>query len=303
MVGSRFAALGTLALAFALAGPATAQTPAPGADALGQARTAWEKGALESSEALYREALEKGGLSPSETLEGYVRLGSIRASFNKRESAVAAFKAASILDDKFSVPREAGTRGMALAERARRETARIGSIQLALQVPKEVQSGKSFKVTATLDKGHISIVNRLGLLAKDGTTGKEITLDARPETSVEFEVGSDITLPGASIVVHIDALDTHKNRLASAEERVRVPDDKPPAPVAAGVAKKEPANPLAPAKPVNADTGARKGGGFWSSPWPYVVGGLAVVGIGTAVYFGTRPAQIVTVGQVGVGDE
>jgi hypothetical protein len=44
------------------------------------------------------------------------------------------------------------------------------------------------------------------------------------------------------------------------------------------------------------DTGARKGGGFWSSPWPYVIGGVALAGAGTAVYFGTRPSEQVAVG-------
>ena len=48
------------------------------------------------------------------------------------------------------------------------------------------------------------------------------------------------------------------------------------------------------------DTGGRKGGSFWSSPWPYIIGGIAVVGAGTAVYYGTRPPQTVTVGAVGV---
>jgi hypothetical protein len=284
-----------------MAGDAFADASA-GAPALRQARAAWDRGALEVAEPHYREALEKGGLAPKEVLEGYVRLGAIRAALGKRESAVNAFKAASILDDKFTVPSEAGLRGAALADRARRETARIGSIQLGIQAPKEVASGKSFKVTATLDKGHLPIVQRIGLSAKDGTTGKEITLDAKPEESVDFEVGSEITLPGATIVVHLDALDSHQNRLASIEERVRVPEDKavavapvPLKPSATATTSPKPA-------PSAADTGVRKSGGFWSSPWPYVVGGLAVAGIGAAVFYGTRPIENVNVGPVGVGD-
>jgi hypothetical protein len=298
--GSRFAALSTFVLVGAMAGNALADASA-GASALRQARAAWDRGALEVAEPHYRDALEKGGLAPNEVLEGYVRLGAIRAALGKRDSAVAAFKAASILDDKFAVPSEAGSRGAALADRAKRETSRIGSIQLGLQSPKEVPSGKPFKVTATLDKGHLPIVQRIGLSAKDGTTGKEVTLDAKPEESVELEVGSDVTLPGASIVVHVDALDNHQNRLASVEERVRVPEDKGVA-VAPVPVKTSPTPGATGAKPPPpaADSGVRKGGGFWSSPWPYVVGGLAVAGIGAAVFYGTRPVENVKVGPVGV---
>lgn len=271
---------------------ARAAENSPGAAALRQARAAWDRGALEAAEPLYREALERGGLAPTEVLEGYVRLGSIRAVLKKSESATAAFKAASIIDDRFSIPTEAGARGANLAERAKRDTAKIGSIQLAVRVPKEATAGKSFKVTATLDRAHLPIVNRIGLSAKDGTTGKEVTLDAKPDESVEFEIASDVTLPGASILVHIDALDGHQNRLASAEERIKVPDAAPspviPARVAGG------------AKEVPKEKEAPKKTSFFSTPWPYVVGGAAVLGIAAAVFFGTRPAQNVQVGSPAV---
>lgn len=270
-----------------------------GAPALRQARAAWDRGALETAEPLYREALEKGGLAPVEVLEGYLRLGSIRAALGKKESAVAAFRAASVLDDKFVVPIEAGSRGIVLAEKARKDTAKIGSIQLALHVPKEASSGKSFKVTATLDRAHLPIVSKIGLFAKDGTTGKEVSLEAKPDESIEFEIGGDITLPGASILVHVDALDGHQNRLASAEERVRVPDKETKAPEAPPSAR-EPSAAVPTGRPPAGDAGVRRGGTFWTSPWPYVVGGIALVGASAAVYFGTRPSENVSIGQVGV---
>jgi hypothetical protein len=306
--GSRAVVLSALAFSVMATGDARAGEAAPGAAALRQARSAWESRNLETAEPLYKEALEKGGLAPQEVLEGYIRLGSIRAALGKKESAINAFRAASILDEKFSVPSEAGSRGNALAEKAKRDTAKIGSIQLSLQVPKEAREGKPFKVTATLDRPHLPIVNKIALQAKDGTTGKEITLDAKPEESVEFEVGGDITLPGASILVHIDALDGHQNRLASAEERVRVPESKDGG---GGAAAKEPSSKdkdkdsssvsaSLSNKPPAADQGARRGGGFWSSPWPYVIGGIALAGAGAAVYFGTRPSENVSVGAVGV---
>ena len=82
----------------------------PGASALRQARTAWDHNALEAAEPHYREALEKGGLAPAEVLEGYVRLGSIRAALGRKDAAIAAFRAASVLDERFPVPTEAGAR-------------------------------------------------------------------------------------------------------------------------------------------------------------------------------------------------
>ncbi|MBX3212084.1 MAG: tetratricopeptide repeat protein [Labilithrix sp.] len=301
--GARAAALGTVVVLGLLAGEAHAADAAAGGPALRQARAAWDRRALETAEPLYREALEKGGLAPNEVLEGYVRLGSIRAVLGKRDSAIAAFRAASILDSDFNVPGEAGSKGAALAERAKRDTAKIGSIQLAVQAPREVQPGKSFTITATLDKAHLPIVSRIGVIAKDGTTGKEVSLDAKPDEAVEFEIDSDITLPGASILVHVDALDGHDNRLASTEERVRVPEkDTDKGAVAGRSGSKEGSGGSGGDKPAG-DPDVRKGGAFWSSPWPYVIGGIALVGAGTAVFFGTRPSPNVSVGQVGVREQ
>lgn len=280
----------------AAASSAYAGDTAPGGPALRQARAAWDRGALETAEPLYREALEKGGLAPQEVLEGYVRLGSIRAALNKKDQALAAFRAASIIDATFQVPSEAQQRGQTLAERAKKDTAKIGSIQLSMDAPRETPAGKSFKVTAKLDKGHLPIVNKIGVTAKDGTTGKEISLDAKPDESVEFEIGSEITLPGASIVVHVDALDSHQNRLQSAEERVRVPDNGGPSASTSSGSSSASSSAIN-TKPTPAgDQSLRRGGGFWSSPWPYVIGGLAVAGVGTAVYFGTRAPENVNVG-------
>ena len=173
------------------AAPAYASESAAGGPALRQARAAWDKGALDTAEPLYREALEKGGLAPTDVLEGYVRLGSIRASNGKKDQAVAAFRAASILDSTFAVPTEAGPKGPAYAAQAKKDTAKIGSIQLSIKAPKEATSGKPFTVTASLDSAHIPIVAKIGLVARDGTSGKEVVAEAKPGESVELEVASD----------------------------------------------------------------------------------------------------------------
>lgn len=278
------------------AAPAHASETAAGGAALRQARAAWDRGALDTAEPLYREALEKGGLAPADVVEGYVRLGSIRASHGKKDTAIAAFRAASILDSSFAVPSEAGPKGPAYAAQAKKDTAKIGSIQLSMRAPKEATSGKSFTVTASLDSAHVPIVAKIGLVARDGTSGKEATAEGKPGDSVELEVPADVTMPSASILVRVDALDSHGNRLASAEERVRVPDRDDGRVAAAGGAGAKAKDAAGASSASGGDSGARKGGGFWSSPWPYLIGGAALAGAGTAVYFGTRPPDQVSVG-------
>jgi hypothetical protein len=283
------------------AAPAHAAESSPGGPALRQARAAWESGKLDTAEPLYREALEKGGLAPNEVLEGYVRLGSIRAAHNKKDQAVAAYRAASILDAGFSVPPEAGPKGPRFADQAKKDTQKIGTIQLSIAVPKDAPAGKSFKITASLDKAHVPIVSRIGLVAKDGTTGKETTLEAKTEENVDFEIPGDIVLPNSSIVVRVDALDSHANRLASAEERVKIPESaEKPAAVVTGPSNTGPSSSGSSTMYRDGDSNVRKGGTFWSTPWPYVIGSVALAGAGAAVYFGTRPPDVVSVGQVGV---
>jgi len=292
-LGPRALALGCVVLITMAASVGAAE--APGGASLQKGRAQWDKGSLENAEPLYRDALEKGGLAPNEVLEGYVRLGAIRAAIGKKDGAVAAFRAASILDASFAVPSEAGPKGASYAEKAKKDTARIGSIQLSMKAPKETPPGKPFKVTATLDAPHLQVVQKIALVAKDGTSGKESTLDLKPEESVEFEVPQDVTLPGAAIVVRVDALDSHQNRLASVEQKVHVPNDDK-AVAGGGAGKGGGAGVFTP--PPNEEK--RKGGSFWSTPWPYVIGGVAIAGAGAAVYFGTRPPADVSVGQVEV---
>ena len=299
---SRAWALGCLVLGAVAtsAWPAYATEVAAGGPALRQARAAWDKGAIETAEPLYREALEKGGLAPADVLEGYVRLGSVRASLGKKDQAIASFRAASILDSTFAVPTEAGPKGPALAAQAKKDTAKIGSIQLTMKAPKEVPSGKSFKVIADLDAAHVPIVAKIGLVARDGTSGKEFVAEGKPGEAVELEVASDVTMPNASVLVRIDALDRQGNRLASTEERVRVLEAGAAGAVVAVGSSSSSSSSSSSGSASSGDTSPRKGGGFWSSPWPYVVGGLALAATGTAVYFGTRPSDQVSVGQVGV---
>lgn len=300
----RATVVSALVLASAVVSTTTVSTAhagdAAGAPALRQARAAWERGSFVTAEPLYREAIEKGGLAPDELLEGYVRLGAMRASAGKKDQAVAAFRAAAIVDASFSVPTEAGAKGATLAAQAKKDMEKFGSIKLTLDTPKEAPAGKPVKVTAHLDAAHLKIVSRVAVVARDGTTGKDFTRETKPEDTMDFEVPSDLTLPNASIAVRVDALDSRQNRLASAEERVRVTGELAPvASASAGTKDKDTKEASATTMPP--DESPRKGGAFWSSPWPYIIGGVALAGAGAAFYFGTRPADTVAVGQVGVG--
>lgn len=260
-----------------------------GAAALRQARAAWDRGAVSESEGYYRDALAAGGLAPAEVIEGYVRLGAARASAGKKAQAIAAFRAAAILDPKFAVPPEAGPTGNTLAARARKDTAKIGAIDLSLSAPKQAPIGKPFTVLVQLDSAHVPIVAKLAVVARDGTSGKETRLEAPVGTNTEIEVPSNLTMPGANLTLRADALDAHDNRLASAEEHVQIGDG------AAAVATKTSTAPAA----AKSEAPSRSSG-FWSTPWPYVIGGVALASVSTAVYFGTRPPDQVSVGSVDV---
>lgn len=279
---------------------AHAESAAPGAAALRQARAAWERGSFVTAEPLYREAIEKGGLAPDELVEGYVRLGAMRAAAGKKDQAVAAFRAAAILDAGFAVPPEAGPKGSGLAAQAKKDTERFGSIKLTLDAPRDAPAGKGFRVTARLDAAHLKIVSRVAVLARDGTSGKEFTRDVRPEEYVDFDIPAELTLPQASVIVRVDALDKNQNRLASAEDRVRVTGDLGPSAGGGGGTSASQGASSASTTAPPADDAPRKGGSFWSTPWPYIIGGVALAGAGAAVYFGTRPLDTVPVGQVGV---
>lgn len=292
---------------FFAATPAQADDGADGNAALNKARAAWDRGALKEAESAYRDAIEKGGLEPSEVLEGYVHLGVIRSSLGKKDQAVAAFRAAAVLDDSFVVPPEAGRRGAALAARAKKDTAKFGSLIVTIEAPKETPSEKTFRIVAHIDALHVPIVDKIALVAREGVTSKTTTMVAKAGESVTFDVPAEFVTPYGNILARVDALDRHANRLASAEARVRMTNNNrplegplaKPVPVPATPASKPSLVVVKPASTPR-DSAQEKGGTFWSSPWPYVIGGVVLAGAGAAVFVATRPSDDVTIGQVGV---
>lgn len=283
--------LGVLAFAFLTVAVDLRAQPAPGGDGgtLGRARAAWDRAEFDVAETLYKEAIERGGLERGPLLDAYVRLGSARAVSGKRDLAMAAFRRAALLDPKFAVPPEAGKKVGQLAETARKEEARIGPVVLKIKVPRSAPAGVPFRVDATLDAAHTAIVGKLTVEARDGIGGQAFSASQPPATEVHFDLPGKVAMPDADLVVRVTALDAQDNQLALASDHVRVgpATEAAPAPIArAPRASTDPA----------ADGGAGKKGSFWASPWPYVVGGLALAAGGAALYVFTRPGDEVTIG-------
>jgi hypothetical protein len=256
--------------------------------ALDRARSAWDSGELDAAGPLYQKALEAGGLAPADVLDAYVHLGAALAVAGKPKPALDAFRQAAALDGKFHVPPEAGKKAVAVAEQARKEKGRGGDLALSAEIPSGAKAGAPFAVKAAVDGGHLGLVDQVRIEVRDSLSGRSFDRAEPAAAQVRFEVPTRMTLPGARLVVHIDALDTHANRLASLEEKVTITDV---------VAREVAASPIDETQGKDKDKKEGKSsGGFWSTPWPYVIGGVALAAGGTAVYFATRPGDEVTVG-------
>jgi hypothetical protein len=294
-----------------VAGPALADTPPPaGADALASARNAWAQHHFKDAEPLYKSALDHGGLAPSDTLDAYAHLGAARAALGRTDLSRAAFRQAAFIDAHFEVPalpRVASRRAHKIASLARRDEAKLGSIRLNAAIPQSVPAGESFTIDATLDARHAGVTAKIGIDARDSLSGKHYSTTDVAAPTVHFEVPADVTLPGATLVVRVDALDPHDNRLASREQRVQVQAGDAPAaeglPKSAGPNSMSPMSAEAPAA-LTFDLGSddrhtkegEKHGGFWHSPWPYFIGGLVLAAGGAVTYYELRPTDDVSLG-------
>ncbi len=250
-----------------------------GAPALERARAAWSQGEFEAAEPAYLEALEKGGLPRDATLECYIKLGAVRGVLGKKDLALAAFRTAALLDASFVVPPEAGKKTVVLADaaKAQQQKVGVGPLKADPSAPAEVDGAAAFAVNVMLDPAHAAVIARLSLQVFDGSTGKTFRFDEPTQAPVvHFRVPPTIVLPGARLVLHIDALDVHDNVLAEGESRVSVR-----------------ATPVSSSKPAEGGSG---GTSFWATPWPYLIGGSLLAGAGVGAYFIFRPPTMVAVG-------
>jgi hypothetical protein len=258
---------------------AWAERPA-GAVALDQARDAWGRGEFPQAEALYQEALSRGGLKRDQALECWVHVGSARAVLGKKDLAMAAFRQAALMDASFAVPPEAGKRALQVAEAVRKQQVGFGELRLKLNVPTSPPASVPLPVIVSMDAAHTGLVTRLFFVAKDTATTKGFEFENLPADSVKFTIPSSLMASGADLLVRVDALDGSDNQLASSETHVRVRGVAAPGGIAEQPEEKH-------------------GGGFWSSPWPYVIGGVVLSGAvaGTVgIYFGAKTPTQVNVG-------
>ena len=284
-----------LVVVMTCASPVYAQSSAPTAPpatekALQRAREAWDGGDFDLAPGLYQRAIDAGSLRRADVVEAYVRMGSALAAGGKSKLAVIAFRQAALLDPVFVVPPEAGKKAVALAEKARRAQRRVGALALSAQVPDEVPSGATFAVDVTLAPGHSFLVDSVGLVVRDSLAGRSFQQDSPPDVNLHFDVPLRMTLPDASLVVRVQAFDTHNNELISSEKRVHVARA-----VAAPSLALTALGPLHPSRSGNHAHGASSGG-FWTTAWPYILGGAALAAGGAAVYFASRPTDDVNVG-------
>ncbi len=271
----------------------------PGAFALSSGRIAFAAHRWKDAEALYKSALDHGGLAPPETLEAYVRLGAARAALGRRDLARVAFRQAALIDAHFHVPKEAGKHAATYAAAAKKEEAKLGSIVLNATIPQSVPAAESFGVDATLDARHARVTTKIGILARDPLTGRSWASSEVAATTVHFDVPVDVVMPGATLVLRVDALDPHDNRLATREQRVRVEEAAPAPAAVAALPAAQPTSPMAPAAfTFTTDSGSgdksTKHGGFWSSPWPYFLGGLVLAAGGAVTYYELHPTDDVS---------
>jgi len=76
--------------------------------------------AVRRAENFYKTALDRGGLSPAETIDAYVRLGSARAILKRTALARAAFRQAAAIDA--TLPRSTGSGAPRISSRDARTT-------------------------------------------------------------------------------------------------------------------------------------------------------------------------------------
>jgi hypothetical protein len=286
--------------------PIVARDAPRGSASLERARAAWNRGDFDTAETLYREALDQGALQKKDVLEAYVFMGSARAVQGKKDPALVAFREAALLDPRFKTPAEAGKRANQLAEVARKQQATIGQIVLKADMPPSIAVGQAFPISVTLDPAHVAILTRVGLSVNDGLGKKPFVFEQPAAAQLRFNVPGNVAVADARLIVKLVGLDLHDNELVTTESHVQVGGAGAaiaPARVAGNDATSAHGDSgRGEAGSANAKRERDSGGSksIWSTPWPYLIGGVALAGAGGAVYFATRPGDQVTVTQVRV---
>lgn len=247
---------------------------------LAQAADLWEQAMLTESAPLYEKALKEGGMFPSDVVLAYARIGTVQALLKQKEAALSSFRVAAVINPEFELPSESGKLAKDLYEKARKDAAaQGGKLEVSVSAPERVDANKTFQVTAKLDEAFAPVVEKIGIEVKDTMTkGKEWKSDQPSTASVTFDVPARYVPGSTTLLVRVAALDQYGNRWAMQEARVKVRESK----VVEAPAEAPPAE-------------EKKSKGFFSTPWPYAIGGAVLVVAGV-IFFATRPPSEVPVG-------
>jgi len=252
-----------------------------------QAAKAWDAAELNRASDMYEAALQDGGLYPSDVLVAYTRIGTVQAAMGKTNAALSAFRVAAALDPAFELPSEAGPKARNLYKQARADAMKQGGkLEVSVEVPNSSAPDTEFIVTSHVSEAFAPLIQDIGISVRDPSVGsmKAWTSKKPAATAVSFEVPAKAVIAGANLLVRVDALDAHGNRWASTEKRVKVDQSAATATALGGIRPSGPGE----------DKHKESEGGFWTTPWPWIIGGAIVAG-GVATYFLTRSPNEVTI--------
>lgn len=239
---------------------------------ISQATEAWELGKLPQAGKLYEAAIVGGGLTPTDTLAAFVRVGAWKASIGKADLALNSLRNAAIIDPEFQCPTLGGPRVKQLCDKAKKEAAGLEKLALAVEAPEGIKFEADLGLGATLPESLAPLFEAISLAVED-RPGHVVHAEERPlgdlggsgakgaTARLDFKVPAAEITPGATLRVRVAVLDSQKNEWARANATVRVAARTAPPPTT----EAPPPPPPPPSK------------GFWHGPWPYVVGGAILV--------------------------
>lgn len=263
-VSSLLLALSTFVAALS----AHADEPPP--NPIATAEEAWAVGEVAKAGKLYEQALGQGGLSPSDTLDAFVRVGAWRASTGNNQAALNAFRNAALIDPSFEYPDKAGPKGKPLYERARKEAEGQGKLIIEVQAPAKVKAGEGFHVDATVPEALVPLFESVAIHVEDRPGNVTHAAEKPAEAKLGFDVPAGAATAGRNLDVRISVLDAQKNEWARGSVKIAVGT-----PVAAALA------PVPIVAPVTAPPEQKRG--FLATKWPFLLGGAAVLVAGVIV--------------------
>ena len=255
-----------------------------------KAEAAWSQGDLEAAQGHYEEALERGGLKPKLVLIAYSRIGTVKAALGDKQGALSAFRVAAAIDPEFQLPDDSGPVAQRLYAQALSEAAQQGEV-LSLQVtaPDNTPAGERFTIETEIPEGFAVFVAKVVVTIEDPVTGKKWRKTKSSEPSLVFDFPGRVAVAGAKLKVTGAAVDGQKNAWVMSTAKIKVD----------GTRKSFDWGDEDEDEDEEEDEPTRDkkaaGGGFFSGPVPWIIGGAVVVG-GIILFAATRSSGNVAVG-------